>query len=134
MTTIVWLKAGVLWAAILVLAILNGLLRERVLIPSLGSFAGFVASGAILSMCIFFTAFAAAPWYGPLVSRQWLWVGLFWLLLTLMFEFGFGRFAQHKSWVELLEAYCFRGGNIWPLVLVVTALAPWLAAKVRGLI
>lgn len=134
MTATVTLKAVVLWFAILALAILNGKLREKVLIPFFGSFAGLIASGAILSICIFLVAFTAAPMYGLLSSREWLLVGAYWLLLTLVFEFGFGRFAQHKTWAELFEAYTFRGGNIWPLVLVVTCISPWLAAKSRGLI
>ena len=132
MTTSVWIKAAALWLAILVLAILNGTLREKVLLPALGSFAGLVVSGIILSICIFVVALVAAPWYGRLTSRQWLLVGLCWLLLTLVFEFSFGRLVQHKTWAELFEAYTFRGGNIWPVVLFTTFLSPWIAAKLRS--
>jgi hypothetical protein len=39
--------------------------------------------------------------------------------------------VQHKSWAELLQAYTFRDGNIWPLVLLVTVLAPVLAWRLR---
>jgi len=134
MTVPVWLKAATLWLAILVLAILNGGFRETALIPALGSFTGLIASGVILSACIFIVAFAAAPWFGPLTPRQWLSVGLFWLLLTVAFEFGLGRFVQHKPWGELLNAYTFQGGNIWPIVLLVTLLSPWLAARLRRLV
>lgn len=134
MTTSVWLKAAALWLAILVLAILNGLLRENALVPAFGNFTGFIASGSILSICIFLVAFTTAQCYGPLTSSQWLLVGLFWLLLTVVFEFSFGRVVQHKTWAELFVAYTFREGNIWPVVLVSTLLSPWLAAKLRGLI
>lgn len=132
MTATVYLKAAALWSAILVLAILNGILREKMLVPALGGVAGFIASGIILSVCIFFVAFAAVPWYGQLTSRRWLSVGLLWLLLTLVFEFSFGWFVQHKTWPELLDAYTFQGGNIWPIDLATTFVSPWLAAKVRG--
>lgn len=132
MTTSIWLKAAALWLAILALAIVNGVVRERFLIPALGGFAGLIASGGVLSVAIFFVAFAGAPWYGPLAPAQWLFIGLLWLLLTLVFEFGFG-FARHKPLTEILGAYTFRGGNIWPLVLIVTLVAPWLAAKLRNL-
>jgi hypothetical protein len=129
----VWLKALALWVAVLVLAMLNGTLREKALIPAMGSFGAFIASGTILSACIFIVAFFAAPWYGKLSSPQWLLVGVFWLLLTLAFEFGFGRFVQDKPWAELVEAYTFKGGNIWPLVLIATLISPWLMAKWRSL-
>jgi len=127
-----WFKAFVLWLAILLLAILNGALREAVLIPAFGAFAGLIASGVLLSLLVFAVAFAAAPWYGPLPSSQWWLIGALWLLLTVAFEFGFGRLVQHKPWPELLDAYTFRGGNIWPLVLVVVFVSPWLAATLRG--
>lgn len=127
----VWLKAATLWLVILVLAILNGILREKMLIPMLGDITGFAVSGIILSCCIFIVAFAAAPWYGRMTSRQWILVGLFWLGLTLAFEFGFGILVQHKSPGTLLAAYTFRGGNLWPVVLTVTFVSPWLAAKLR---
>ena len=130
----VWLKASALWVAILILAMLSGTLREKILIPSIGSFGALIASGIILSGCIFLVAFVAAPWYGKVTLAGWVLIGLLWLALTLVFEFGFGRFAQNKEWPELFEPYTFKGGNIWPLVLVATLSSPWLAAKWRGLV
>lgn len=129
-----WLKALLLWLGILGLAVANGALRAEVLIPAFGSTAGLISSGLILCACIFGVALVAAPWYGRLTSNQWLLIGGFWLALTLIFEFSVGRFIEHKSWAVLLEAYTFKGGNIWPLVLVAAFIAPWCAARVRGLI
>ena len=128
------LKALALWLAILAFAMLNGAVREGLLIPALGSFGAFIASGALLSACIFAVAWLAAPWYGRLSSTHWLLIGLFWLALTLVFESGFGRLVQGKSWSDLWGAYALTGGNIWPLVLVVVLLSPWLAARSRGLV
>ena len=62
-------------------------------------------------------------------GQFWL-VGFGWLALTLAFEFSFGL-AQGKSWPVMLEAYTFNDGNLWPLVLAVTASAPFIAAKIR---
>jgi hypothetical protein len=128
-----WLKALALWFGILALAFMNGALRAQVLIPALGHAGGLISSGLILSACIFGVAFAAAPWYGRLTSHQWLLIGAFWLVLTLIFEFGVGRLIEHRSWAELFEAYTFKGGNLWPLVLLAAFIAPWCAAKARGL-
>jgi hypothetical protein len=131
-TRTVWLRALTLWVVILVFAMLNGLLREKVLVPSIGSFGALIASGIVLSACVFLVAFVGAPWYGKLPPQGWLSIGLLWLALTLVFEFGFGRFVEDKEWSELLEAYAFTGGNIWPLVPVATLISPWLAAKWRN--
>ena len=127
-----WLKALILWFGILALAVLNGTLREVVLVPALGSFMALIVSGAILAICVLVVAWLAVPWWGSLTVRHWWWLGAFWLLLTIVFECSFGRLIQHKTWVELLQAYTFTGGNLWPLVLVVILVAPRLAAGVRG--
>ena len=126
------LKVAGLWLLILACAVLNGLLREAVLVPRLGAPAALVVSGLLLATCIVVVAFVFLPRLGPLTLRQRLGIGLFWLTLTLIFEFGFGRFVQQRSWADLLEAYTFRDGNLWPLVLLVTLLAPlWARATPR---
>lgn len=125
------LKALAIWAGILILAVLNGALRVAIFIPKLGTVAGLVLSGVLLSALIFVVAYLSLPWLGARHVAQLLGIGLGWLSLTLVFEFSFGLW-QGKSWQVMLEAYTFKDGNIWPAVLVVTALAPYLAAKVRG--
>jgi uncharacterized PurR-regulated membrane protein YhhQ (DUF165 family) len=125
-------KAFTLWLVILVLAITNGSIRESVLIPHLGNFAGLVTSGIILSVAVFLVALLCVPWYGRLSATKWWWIGVFWLCLTLLFEFGFGRFVRHHTLQHMLEAYTFKDGNIWPLVLLTVLVSPWLAARLRG--
>jgi len=131
MLFVIAIKALAIWAGILVLAVLNGALREAFLIPKLGTAAGLILSGVLLSALIFVVAYLSLPWLGARRRAELLGIGLGWLALTLVFEFSFGLW-QGKSWQVLLEAYTFKGGNIWPAVLVVTALAPYLAAKLRG--
>jgi len=125
------LKALVIWFAILMLAMANGFLREFVLMPRLGTPASLVLSGLLLSALILGMAYLSLPWLKPGAPLQYWLVGFGWLALTLVFEFSFGL-GQGKSWPVMLEAYTFKGGNLWPLVLAVTALAPYLAAKLRG--
>jgi hypothetical protein len=126
------LKAAAAWLVILVCAVVNGAFREAVLVPRFGQIAGLVASGLLLSACILGVAVALIPWFGRMETRRCRVLGLLWLGLTLAFEFGFWRLVQHRDWPELFEAYTFKGGNLWPLVLVVTFLAPYLAARLRG--
>ena len=124
------LKALTIWFCILALAIANGLLREAVLLPSFGIPSAFILSGLLLSALIITVAWLSLPWLhlrSP--GRVWL-LGFGWLALTLTFEFSFGL-AQGKSWPVMLEAYTFKDGNLWPLVLAVTTCAPFIAAKMR---
>lgn len=127
------LKALVVWTGILILAVLNGLFRELVLMPYLDPAAAFVSSGVLLSGLILIAAFLSLPWLGARRGPELVAIGLGWAALTLVFEFSFGLW-QGKSWQVMSEAYTFRDGNIWPIVLVVTACAPYLAARVRRVV
>lgn len=106
------LKAFSLWMLILACAMINGAFREGFLLPLFGAFTALVASGLLLCACIIAVSILFMPWFGALNVSRCLLLGLFWLSLTLVFEFGFGRLLQHRSWAQLFEAYTFRGGNL----------------------
>ena len=125
-------KALIIWFVLLVMAIANGILRESVLIPVLGGVPGLILSGVLLSALILAVVYFSLPWFGQAPVARYIALGLSWFCLTLVFEFTFGRLIQGKPWSELLEAYTFKGGNIWPIVLLTVAAAPYVAARIRG--
>jgi len=125
------LKSLAVWMGILGFAIVNGLFREQVLIPMLGTTSSMVLSGILLSCLILATAYLALPWLGARSLQHVLTIGLGWLALTVVFEFVFGL-LRGMAMEDLLAAYTLKGGNIWPVVLAVTGGAPWIAAKLRG--
>jgi hypothetical protein len=129
MKAVLVLKSLAAWCVILCLAVANGALREALLIPALGRQAGLVLSGVLLSVLNLLVAYGFARLAGGLAILQGLLIGLLWLCLTLAFEFTFGLYVRHKPLAELLDAYTFKDGNIWPMVLVATFLAPSLAAR-----
>jgi len=126
------LKAAAIWLFILALAVLNGGFREAVLLPAFGKPAALVLSGLLLAACILIVALVLVPRLGKLRGARALSIGLLWLVLTLAFEFGFGRLVQGRPWRELLEAYTFKDGNLWPLVLAVAFFAPLIAVRVSA--
>jgi hypothetical protein len=130
----VFLRAISWWTAILVLAIVNGALREEFLIPLVGVFTAQIVSGLILSALIQLVALIAMPGFGPISATGYWLIGLTWLVMTLIFEFSFGLFVQHKHLSELLQAYTFTGGNIWPVVLASTLVSARVAAHLRRLL
>ena len=131
MRAVLILKAFAIWTGILVLAVLNGALREAVLVPRLGTAPALISSGALLSALVVAVAYLSLPWLNARRPAELAGIGLGWLALTLVFEFSFGLW-QGQSWQVMLDAYTFEGANIWPIVLVVIALAPYLAGKLRG--
>ncbi|HEX7249795.1 MAG TPA: hypothetical protein VF262_05355 [Burkholderiales bacterium] len=122
------MKSLLAWLIILGLAIANGAFREAVLIPSLGKRGGLVLSGVVLSALVVLVAYGLVRVSKGVTVSQGFLIGALWLGLTLVFEFAFGRLVQHQTWDALLDAYTFKDGNIWPVVLAVTFLAPPLAA------
>jgi len=126
-----WWRALLVWALIVPIAILNGVLREKFFSPLLDPGIALPLSGVLLAALILALAWIMLPWLGPLDTHGHLAVGIGWFALTVVFEFSFGHFIAGKSWSELLQAYDMTSGNLWPAVLVVTAAAPWLAAKLR---
>ncbi len=126
------LRALTIWWLILACAFANGALRELVLIPALGSRAGLIISGLLLSSAVLALALLSVRWMGAADDRKALAAGMLWLVATLAFEFGFGIGVQHKALQAMLAAYSFADGNLWPVVLLVTLLAPFVACRVRG--
>lgn len=124
------LRATIIWILILVFAVLNGILREGAFLPEFGRPAGFILSGILLSCVIFAVAYLSMRWIAADGAKQLLLVGFLWLTLTLAFEFSFGL-ARGVGLNEILAAYSFKDGNIWPVVLFVTFFAPLLTAKFR---
>ena len=118
-------RALAVWGLILLCAIANGVLREALLIPRLSARPGLLLSGLILLL-----SWWLLPWIGLRGRRAQLLTGLGWLALTLGFEFSFGL-LRGRTLDEILAAYRFEGGNLWPLVLLVTACAPWLVGWLR---
>jgi len=118
------------WFLILLFAIINGAFREAVLIPNLSKPVALVLSGLLLSCIIVILAFWLARWMRLSTRTRCLSVGLLWVCLTLVFEFGFGA-VRGRSLADMLEPYTFKGGNIWPVVLAVTFFAPLIAARLR---
>ena len=126
------LKSLIAWVFILCLAVANGALREAVLIPSFGKSTGLVLSGVLLCLCVAAVAYAFVRIKQDITVMQSVLVGALWLGLTLVFEFTFGRYIQHKSWSELLAAYTFKDGNLWLIVLLVTLIAPYVATLAQA--
>lgn len=118
-----------IWLLILALAVANGVLREAVLIPNLPRPTAFVLSGLLLIGCVFGTSMLLIPRLGSLSPKQCWLIGTSWLALTLAFEFGFGYLVRGASLEQLMSAYTFRDGNIWPLVLAAVLLSPRVAGS-----
>jgi hypothetical protein len=117
----------VAWVVFMATAIANGIFRVSVLQTSLREYPAHVASTAILCIALFVEITVFLDIVGD-YSRGWrIALGVMWTLLTVGFEFGFGRYVARQSWAALLENYNLLRGRVWPAVLLVVLLTPLLA-------
>jgi hypothetical protein len=59
-------------------------------------------------------------------------IGLFWVVLTVAFEFLAGHYVFGNAWQKLFADYNIVRSRIWLLVLITSLISPMLAAKLRG--
>lgn len=127
-------KAFVVWILLLILAVLNGAIRDLFISPRLGEQAGHIISTVILCATIFLVAWLSIRWIGADSGRDALLVGIQWVLLTVAFEFMAGHYLLGHTWERLLADYNLLRGRIWVFVLAANLLAPLWAfwQKARG--
>ena len=119
-----WTRAVVAWCGLLVLAFVNGAVREAALVPVLGDTVAHAVSSITLSAAILVLAWATIGWIAPASAAAAWQVGALWLALTLAFEFLAGHYLFGNPWNRLLADYNVLRGRIWIVVLLTTLCAP----------
>lgn len=117
------------WFAFPFVAIFNASLREIIYKNPLGDLAAHQIStvtGVVLFGILFYFIFR--KWKIESVKHAIL-IGLIWLGLTILFEFGFGHYIMGNSWQKLLHDYNLAEGRVWSLFLVWITTAPFVFYK-----
>jgi hypothetical protein len=113
------------WFPMLLLAVLNGIFREAVLKKWLSDLPAHQVSTFTLIALFAFYIYLVTRRFPPASPTQAIFIGILWVILTLVFEFGFGRF-RGNSWEELLEDYNLFKGHLWVLIPLWVLIAPYL--------
>ena len=105
MTIVNILKSLLIWLCFIPLAILNGGLRDYVLVRIIGERWALPTSGILLSIVIYIVSWLLLPRIIKRCSTRGCWlIGICWATLTVAFEFTAGLASGH-SLTELLAAY-----------------------------
>ena len=114
------------WAALAVLMSANGVFRETVLKNAFSSEVANVLSVALgITVILLVTSFAFRPLAGESPRRLAV-ASVLLVVLTVVFEFTIGLTVDGQSWSELAANYAFWRGELWPFVLLVVALTPFI--------
>jgi len=118
------------WVGAPILAIVNGATRELVYKDQLGeSTANQISVAPLIALLALYFWVLQRRW--PLATRrEALSLGAIWVVLSVLFEFGFGHYVEGDSWTDLFQNYDVAAGNIWILILLWIAAGP---AIVRSL-
>lgn len=119
------IRSLLVWLCFMPVAILNGGLRQYVLVRWFGEVGANALSGVLLSLFILLITWQLLPRIVRYNQKESYRIGIVWMLLTIGFEFIFGL-TGGISFRELLSAYNPMSGNLWLLVVVTTFGAPRL--------
>jgi hypothetical protein len=110
------LKYFFAWSGMMILAIVNGGVRDLVYQPHVGDLLAHQISTVLLIVLFagYFRLLTAA-WPIKSASQAWA-IGGMWFLMTEAFEFGVGRFIEGASWSTLFQAYNVFAGQFWILI------------------
>ena len=123
----IFLYAFGVWLIFVIIAILNGVLRNTVITPKIGEYAGHVISTIILICIILIGTYLFINRIKiDYTKADLLLVGVFWVILTVLFEFGFSHYVIGHPWSKLLADYNILKGRLWSLVLLAEFIAPRL--------
>lgn len=126
------LKYTIAWLGLVVVAIINGAIREKgykKYMSELRSHQVSTVTGIILfGVCIYiFSLIWKIQSAGQAIT-----IGLIWLALTVAFEFVFGHFVMKHPWSKLLHDYNILKGRLWLLILIWTTIAPYVFYKISN--
>ena len=108
-------KYALAWFGLMVVAILNGALRDLLYKGSVGEMTAHQISTVTLLILIgIFIRKLAKVWPIASVKQAWT-IGGIWFVLTEAFEFGLG-WMRGDSWERLFRAYNILAGELWILI------------------
>lgn len=122
------------WVLFLGLAVASGYVRVFLLSPRLGETGARLISSLGFCGLIVQVSYLFVKLQPELSPPTLLHVGLMWLVLSVVFEFGLGRYAMGYSWRRLMEDYNLIRGRMLDLGLIwlSLALSPYVWSYVLG--
>ena len=120
------LKYCVSWIGMVIIAIMNGVIRDAFYGKRLGELTAHqISTFTLIVLSGLYLWLLGLAWKIP-SSNQAITIGLIWLTLTVAFEFLFGHYVMKHPWTRLFQDYNIFKGRIWVLVLIWITIAPYV--------
>lgn len=122
---------SVAWFFLLIIAIINGIVRDKTYKKKIGELKAHQLSSMIFILIIFAIIYIILNCFGlSYTTTDLIIMGAMWMTATIAFEFIFGHYVMNHSWKELIKDYNIFKGKVWPLVLLAELIGPIVIAQI----
>lgn len=120
----------VVWIGMAGIAVINGIIRELILVPRVGDQLGHIVSTVFLAGVIRLITYLFFSWITVSYSNnQLLLMGVGWSVLTIGFEFIVG-FLEGSPPSVVLAQYDVFSGSTWVIVPITLLVAPFVFGSI----
>lgn len=126
-----FVKAFGVWILLALLAIILGALRTKFILPATDEPSAHQIGTGIFLFVQFLVIYFFVRFARITVTKDLIFIGLFWIVLTVLFEFVFGHYIMNHPWEKLLADYNIFAGRLWLLVLLNNIIAPLTSGKLN---
>lgn len=126
-----YLRYFVAWLPIIILAFANATIREAVYRRYAGELAAHQISTLTLGILVGTYVWVLSRRVKLQNAGQAVGVGLMWLVMTIVFETGLGRYVLNNPWSLVLRDYNISEGRVWPLFLLWLTVSPYVFYRIK---
>ena len=125
-----YLKSLGIWFILAISAIVVATFRVGILLPPFGEQTAHKI-GTILYLTVqFIIIYLFVKKIKIKETKILLSIGIFWVVITVIFEFVFGHYVMGHPWQKLFADYNLFNGRLWVLVLLNNIFAPIISGKI----
>jgi hypothetical protein len=125
-----YLKLLGVWFILAVSAILVATFRIGVLLPLFGEQTAHQLGTVLFLIVQFVIIYFFIKKIKIKETKTLLGIGVFWVVITIIFEFVFGHYVMGHSWQKLFADYNLLNGRLWVLVLINNIAALLISKKI----
>lgn len=117
-----------MWFVFVAADIINGMITEVFASPELGEYNGYFFGEIRLIGFIIIVVYLLmiVPETEILTKFDLIFIGIFWVVLTILFEFLYMHYFRNKPWDMIFQSYDITKGRLAGLVLLLKLLLPFL--------
>jgi amino acid transporter len=125
-----YIKSLGIWVILAISAIAVATFRVGVLLPPFGEQTAHQLGTVLYLIVQFIIIYIFINMIKVKEVKTLLEIGIFWVVITIIFEFAFGHYVMGHPWQKLFADYNLFNGRLWVLVLINNIAAPVISGKI----